>query len=447
MITLAAEIKKIKMITGIGPFLYLPWYWIMAVLFPGTWNPFWPRFGVCLLLAFVFFYTLVRPKEFGRIKFLFEVTVYMLMLHHLLMAFQNYDVIVYRYTFFLVTVMCGTLMSTMRSYIFLVGSALIGKIVTMFYFEYVDAKFEIFDLFLWICSFIVMGLLVDSTIKSRTEILNLSIEANEAAIAREKALKTQMEAEKKLLERDLSVRLTEQANVIKNTFLRNMSHELKTPLTSILGFSELLSSPQTPADEKELYLKTINRNGAQLIGLIDNILSLTELDAGKLDFNLVDFDFLKLVQEVTSEFDLKAKEKELQFSCLIDKDVPRWVHSDPIKLKTILMNVIDNAIKFTPQGFVTIHVSQLEASKIKVAVEDSGIGIAKEQTEKLFRLFTQADESLNSEFGGTGLGLIFSQKLARVLGGDIVLKSSVLGRGSIFEITFENRAASAGVSS
>ncbi len=436
MIILATENKKIKLIAGMGPFLYLPWYWVMAVLFPETWNPLWPRFIVCLMLFFVFLYAFYRPTKRKRIRFFFEATVYTLMLHHLLMAFQNYDVIIYRYTFFLVTVMCGILMSTMRSYSFLVGSALIGKIVMMFYFAHVDARFEIFDLFLWICSFIVMGLFVNSTIKSRIEILNLSREANEAAVAREKALKTQLEAEKRLLERNLAFRLAEQANSIKNTFLCNMSHELKTPLNSILGFSELLSSPQASPGEKELYSNTIKRNGTQLMGLINNILTLTELDAGKLDFNLVDFNFYKLIREVTAEFELKAKAKELQFSCLIDENVPEWINSDPIKLKTILANVIDNAIKFTPKGNIKILASQAESRKLKVTVEDTGIGITKEQTEKLFCLFTQADESFTREFGGTGLGLIFSQKLARVLGGDIALKTSSLGKGSIFEITF-----------
>lgn len=204
MLNLNSDFVKVRATSLLGPFLYLPWYWAMPILYPGSWNPFWPRFAICLFMWATAAYTFYRPKNNKTHNFLMESVFYLIVLHHFIMAYENNTVIIYRYTFFLVTVMGGAMMSSMRSFVCLVVLALVCKLI-IFAGTVSDPKFEIFEFFLWLCQFIIIGWLIRSIFQGRLEIFALSKKSADSAIAIEVAKATLLEAEKKLLEKDLAI--------------------------------------------------------------------------------------------------------------------------------------------------------------------------------------------------------------------------------------------------
>jgi two-component system, sensor histidine kinase len=235
----------------------------------------------------------------------------------------------------------------------------------------------------------------------------------------------------------------ESANIAKTEFLANVSHEIRTPLSAILGFSELLTNPVQSLDDKLQCARTIRRNGEQLLHLINEILDISKVESGKLEIESVPVDMEQMFGELRSLFELKAAEKSLLFHIECETEIPGFIMSDPMRLRQILINVIGNAVKFTEIGSVQVFArcqrdkAERGTCKIILRVEDTGIGIQKGGDERLFEPFTQADSSTTRRFGGTGLGLALSRKLARSLGGDVkVLNSSKTG--STFEIRIES---------
>jgi PAS domain S-box-containing protein len=229
------------------------------------------------------------------------------------------------------------------------------------------------------------------------------------------------------------------ASLSKSHFLANMSHEIRTPLAAILGFSALLRDPQLPESEREVFVDTIVRNGQALTRLIDDILDLAKVEAGRLEMEVLDFSLPGLIQEVLLLFRDRAQQKKLQLGADIRPGVPERIASDPLRLRQILVNLVGNAVKFTAKGFVVIvvHAARHEnAWKICIEVQDSGIGLTPEQSERLFQPFTQADHSTTRKYGGTGLGLALSQRLAEALGGRIRIAASEAGKGSTFCVDF-----------
>jgi PAS domain S-box-containing protein len=229
------------------------------------------------------------------------------------------------------------------------------------------------------------------------------------------------------------------ASLSKSHFLANMSHEIRTPLAAILGFSALLRDPQLPESEREVFVDTIVRNGESLTRLIDDILDLAKVEAGRLEMEVLDFSLPGLIQEVLLLFRDRAQQKKLQLSADIRSGVPERIASDPLRLRQILVNLLGNAVKFTAKGFVEIVVQaawQVGAWRICIEVKDSGIGLTPEQRERLFQPFTQADHSTTRKYGGTGLGLALSQRLAEALGGRISIAASEAGKGSTFRLEF-----------
>jgi PAS domain S-box-containing protein len=234
---------------------------------------------------------------------------------------------------------------------------------------------------------------------------------------------------------EVSIR-AESANRARASFLANMSHEIRTPLNGIIGFADLLRRGAA-SDEAERveWLEIIRSSGEHLLALINDILDLSKIDAGKLSVETVDCSPGTIIEEVCLMLRSKADEKGLQLSAVFDGPLPQTIRSDPTRLRQVLVNLAGNAIKFTAKGQVQIAARldrpQGAEPQLVMRVIDTGIGIAPEKLESIFDPFTQADSSITRQFGGTGLGLAISRRLADALGGTISLHSEV-GRGTTF---------------
>ena len=218
----------------------------------------------------------------------------------------------------------------------------------------------------------------------------------------------------------------------KGQFLANMSHEIRTPLTAIIGFAEALRDDRQNAPDELHCIDVILNNGRHLLDIINGILDLSKIDAGALDIERTSFNLVELVEEVRMMFAPRIAEKALSFSVKYEWPLPAEITTDPLRLKQVLINLLGNAIKFTDKGWIELKVKyNTNQRRLVFTIADSGIGIAPEQLDKLFKPFSQANESITREFGGTGLGLNISAHLVHALGG-IIEVSSEAGEGSNF---------------
>ena len=230
----------------------------------------------------------------------------------------------------------------------------------------------------------------------------------------------------------------------KSEFVANMSHELRTPLNSIIGFSGILQKNRknnlTPADLTRI--EKINRNGRHLLNLINDILDLSKIEAGRMDIAIEDADLVPVLKEVAEMLQPQADAKKLTLKCEISEPVIK-LETDSHKLKQVLINMLGNAIKFTKEGTVTLRAEVLDPAtrKIQIQVIDMGIGIQKDKLEKVFEAFSQADSSTSREFGGTGLGLTISRTIIKLLGGTLNVESE-FGKGSTFTVLFPGKEIS-----
>lgn len=225
-----------------------------------------------------------------------------------------------------------------------------------------------------------------------------------------------------------------QSNKLKDDFLATVSHELRTPLNSILGFSEVLLTSEPALSEKQRrWVKNIQTSGQQLLNLINDVLDLAKMEAGRMEVCVEEFHISEIVDTMLNMFRPLAEKKNIVLSSEIEPGVPA-VRQDSGKIQQILWNLLSNAIKFTPEGGrVTVHV-ETDGAHLIVSVSDTGIGIAPEDQEKVFEKFRQVGQALTREQSGTGLGLSIVRELAKLLGGNVGLKSE-LGRGSTFTVT------------
>lgn len=253
----------------------------------------------------------------------------------------------------------------------------------------------------------------------------------------------EMEIQRRVLRsqvRELEVAKTaaEKANLLKSAFLANMSHEIRTPLGVMVGFTEVLREESLSFPERNEYLDIMERNGKSLVRLIDDILDLSKVEAGHMEIEEIAFEPQKIMEDIYALLDEKAKKRGIDLKFYNLDMLPSEIILDPTRLRQILINIVDNAIKFTEQGKVTLKV-EIDKNKtphvLNFAVEDTGIGLSPEQSEKLFQSFAQADSSVSRKYGGTGLGLVLSKKLAQLMGGDVFLAHSELGKGSEFRVS------------
>ena len=215
----------------------------------------------------------------------------------------------------------------------------------------------------------------------------------------------------------------EAANRAKSDFLANMSHEIRTPMNAILGFTELLKRGYSKSErESSRYLDTIHSSGRHLLALINDILDLSKVEAGHLEIEAGPCMPHLVVQQVIAELSVKAQEKGIGLALAPEGMLPETITSDPSRIRQVLLNLVGNAIKFTETGGVTV-ILRTSGQNYLMEVHDTGIGIPPERIDDMFQPFTQADASITRRFGGTGLGLTISRKLARALGGDLVATS------------------------
>lgn len=230
------------------------------------------------------------------------------------------------------------------------------------------------------------------------------------------------------------------ASSAKSAFLANMSHELRTPLNGVLGFAQLLARRKNRDAEDQEGLAVIMKSGEHLLGLINDVLSLSKIEAGRVTLEQAPFDLLKLVKDAEDVLQMKAREKGLHLRTRVDSEVPSLVDGDEGRIRQILLNLIGNAIKFTADGEVVLHVRWKEG-RAEFDVRDTGVGIAAEELPRLFEPFVQTDSGHRSK-EGTGLGLALSRDLARLMGGDITVTSTV-GEGSCFHVVIHLPEATA----
>jgi signal transduction histidine kinase/CheY-like chemotaxis protein/HPt (histidine-containing phosphotransfer) domain-containing protein len=256
------------------------------------------------------------------------------------------------------------------------------------------------------------------------------------AVARDVTSRKQTEEKLRTTNRHLeeAMILAEQANAAKGEFLANVSHEIRTPMNGVLGMIGLLLDSELSSSQRR-YAQAARNSGETLLALLNDILDFSKIESGKLELETLDFNLAEILDDFVDIMALRAHEKGLEFGCLLAPDVPIHLRGDPGRLRQILVNLVGNAIKFTPHGEVVVRVSvdalTLDAVQLRFTVRDTGIGIAPDKLGRLFTKFSQVDASTTRLYGGTGLGLAICKQLSEMMDGGVGVQSEQ-GKGSLF---------------
>jgi signal transduction histidine kinase/DNA-binding response OmpR family regulator/ABC-type amino acid transport substrate-binding protein len=241
--------------------------------------------------------------------------------------------------------------------------------------------------------------------------------------------------------RDAAVR-AETASRAKSDFLSNMSHEMRTPMNAIIGMTSIAKN-SSDTERKDYCLNKIEDASVHLLGVINDILDMSKIEANHFELSVVEFDFEKLLQKVTNIINFRVNEKHQNFTIRIDQNIPRYLVGDDLRISQVITNLLGNAVKFTPEeGSVSLEArlikEEADTCAIQIEVRDTGIGISEEQQTRLFLSFEQAESSTSRRFGGTGLGLAISKRIVELMNGEIWIESA-LGEGSAFFFTMQVR--------
>jgi signal transduction histidine kinase/CheY-like chemotaxis protein len=225
------------------------------------------------------------------------------------------------------------------------------------------------------------------------------------------------------------------ANQAKSEFLANMSHAIRTPLTAIIGFAEVLLQHRLSREESAQYLTTIINGGRHLTTLLSEILDISKIENQKLELEAIRFNLPNLLHDIEQIYLFNCKKEQLDFALVMNSVIPEWIVADPTRLKQVIHNLLSNAIKFTKTGSISLHVKFIVSTNtLQIEVIDTGEGIASDKQALIFEYFRQADSSITRNFGGTGLGLFITKSMVELMGGVVELEST-LGKGSRFCVT------------